>query len=104
MVGPPKLKYYNLGEINLLQKTFYERIYEYNRDKSRAMYMNFYICTRASITVAIETRDNIDPVIRTDENHCHRYLSNLGKLHHMNQHYSNIVQNMPSSIFVNMNV
>lgn len=66
-------------------KKLYERIY--NRDKSRAMYINFCICTRVSITVAIETRDNIDNSYPGDENHRHRYLSNLGKLDYMNQHF-----------------
>lgn len=53
--------------------------------------------------VAVETRD-IDNSYPGDENHRHRYLSNLGKLHYMNQHYFYIVQNMPSLIFVNKNV
>lgn len=63
------------------------------------MYITFNIRT-----VAIETRDNIDNSYPGDDNHRHRYLSNLGKLHHMNQHYFNIVQNMTSLIFVYKNV
>lgn len=78
------LKYYNLGKINVLQTNFMsEYITATNREPSTYTFTS----VRVSITVAIETRDNIDNSYPGDENHRHRYLSHLGKLHYTNQHF-----------------